>query len=128
MGGQGNDCMTGETPLQVAKSWARKDERIKELEREVAELRRGGQPASTVRDMVLPVLKRIEDEIVAGNIVAMQKMMNQLRMALGDNIPGAVEYKPAPPPHQTGGKVYKPIDHGPRDNEAAAAQYRTQPR
>lgn len=117
-----------ETPLQVAKSWARKDERIKELEREVAELRRGGQPASTVRDMVLPVLKRIEDEIVAGNIVAMQKMMNQLRMALGDNIPGAVEYKPAPPPHQIGGKVYKPLDHGPRDNEAAAAQYRTQPR
>lgn len=128
MGRQRDDRMTGETPLQVAKSWARKDERIKELEREVAELRRGGQPASTVRDMVLPVLKRIEDEIGTGNIAAMQKLMNQLRMALGDNIPGAVAYKPAPPPHRVGGKQYKSLDHGPRDNEAAAAQYRTQPR
>ena len=101
-----------------------KDETIKELRLEIARLKIGGQPASKVRDMVLPVLKRIEDEISVGNILAMQKLANQLRMALGDNIPGDAEYKPAPKAHEAGVKPYKSLDHGPRDNEAAAPQYR----
>ncbi len=107
-----------------------KQERIKELEREVASLRRGSQPASRVRDMVLRVLLRVS-EILDGPVEVQHRaipLVKQLITALGDNIPGGVAYKPTPPPHESGRKEYKPLDHGQRDNEAAAAQYRIEPR
>jgi hypothetical protein len=104
-----------------------RDVKIRDLTKQLAEARAGGQPASKVRDMILPVLKRIEDEITAGNIVQMQKLMSALREALARNIPTAEP--PSDKRVDKGGiKPYKSLDHGPRDNEAAASQYRTMPR
>ena len=104
-------------------------ERVKELEREVALLKIGAQPASKVRDVVLTALKIVDTYISEGQTDKARQSLKGVIAALGDNIPGAVAYKPAPPVHDGGGlKPYKPLDNGPRDNEAAAAQYRTMPR
>lgn len=105
-----------------------KSERIKELEAEVAHLKIGAQPASKVRDLVLTALKIVDTYIAEGEIEKARQSLKGVIAALGDNFPGDVSYKPAPPKHESGVKPYKPLDHGPRDNEAAAAQYRRQPR
>lgn len=106
-----------------------KGERIKELEREVARLKIGAQPASRVRDMVLKMLLSLEDDLATDHIGIAQKRLGLLIKAIGENIPGEVEYKPAPPEHRSDHlKPYVPLNHGPRDLEAAAAQYRMQSR
>jgi hypothetical protein len=105
-----------------------KQERIKELELEVARLKIGGQPASKVRDLVLTALKLIKGDLSINAIESAQKALDRTIMALGEAIPGDVARKPAPKEHESGVKPYKSLDHGPRDNDAAAAQYRTEPR
>lgn len=109
----------------------KRDEKIKELQAEIALLKIGGQPASKVRDLVLPALKQLKSSIdetrfFSLNVVPL-RMFDELIAALGENIPGAVEYKPAPPSAREAGlKPYVPLDHGPRDNAAAAPEYRVE--
>ena len=112
---------------QQGARWAHYQDRIKELEREVARLKIGGQPASKVRDLVLTALKLIRDDLEVGRVDNVKSVLDRTILALGEAIPGDVAHKKAKP-HETGVKPYKALDHGPRDNEAAAAQYRTQPR
>lgn len=112
----------------LTQSLARKDERIKDLEQEVARLKIGGQPASKVRDLVLTALKLIRDDLCVDEISRAKGTLDRTISALGEAIPGDVAHKPAPPPHTGGVKPYRSLDHGQRDNEAAAAQYRTQQR
>lgn len=114
---------------QETKQWERLQDRIKELERENASLRARSQPASKVRDLVLTALKMVQGDLSINAIADAQKTLDRTILALGEAIPGDVAHKKtSPEKHESGIKPYKPLDHGQRDNEAAAAQYRRQPR
>jgi hypothetical protein len=105
--------------------------RIKELEREVEMLKAGARPASHVRDLVLTALGQIRTLVQSDAVedsVEAQHLLDRLMRVLADNIPGAVEVPKPAAPHADGIKPWKPLDHGPRDNEAAAEKYRTEPR
>lgn len=114
---------------QEGARWAHYQDRIKELEREVARLKIGGQPASKVRDLVITALKLVRDDLELMAIPSAKSRLDSTIRALGEAIPGDVAHKPpAPEKHESGVKPYKPLDHGERDLNAAAAQYRMQPR
>src|SRR5688572_27851021 len=93
--------------------------RIRELEAEVARLKQGGQPASQLRDAVLPVLERIAAMLTMETYPNAERPLKQLISHL-QSIP-SLEPKPytlAPPNY---GKVYKPLDHGKPERQGCAA-------
>lgn len=98
---------------------------IKDLETEVARLKAGARPAWHVRDLVLTVLLRISADLKNPAIERepLIKDLDRLIKTLSENLPGDV--KVPKPPQAAKDNSYKPLDHGPRDNAAAAPQYRT---
>lgn len=102
-----------------------RDEEIKQLKIDLAKAKLGGQPASTVRDLILTPLKAIKDAVDSGpgGTQKAYPLLKQLIHSLAGAIPGDVSIV-EPKPHDD--RVIKPnvINQEPRDNAAAAPEYR----
>lgn len=89
---------------------ASRDATIKRLEKELAEARVGGQPASKLRDAVLPVLLIVaqycEDGQPGNALQLLKNLLGHLK-----SIP-SLEAPSDKVADKNYGKLYKPLDHG----------------
>jgi hypothetical protein len=117
----GNE-LSGKSMHAIGQMIASRDATIKKLQKELAEARIGGQPASQLRDAVLPVLLKIREEGwvtgATGPTILLDRLISHLK---------TVPTLEPPSDKMAAPKMnHKPIvlDHGPRDNDAAAPEYR----
>lgn len=104
-----------------------KDLEIKQLKLDLSAAQVGGQPASKVRDLVLTVLKDIYQQLVFTKTegAKIDSQLQKLIQSLAGAIPGDVQaVDPKPHAGQMVTSHGGTLNHGPRDNDAAAPEYR----
>jgi len=90
---------------------ASRDATIQKLRKEIADAKAGGQPASELRDAVMPTLEKIKEYLRDSDQPVARRML--------DSLIGHLKTIPTlePPSEKVAEKElkpYKPLDHGPR--------------